>query len=43
MTNVEVGHPAPDPFVLDPDGARTALSSTWLERPAVLAFLRHFG
>jgi hypothetical protein len=43
MTGVEVGELAPDPVVLDPDGTRTALSSTWRERPAVLAFLRHFG
>jgi hypothetical protein len=43
MSRVEVGQPAPDPFVLGPDGARSALSSTWRERPAILAFLRHFG
>jgi hypothetical protein len=37
------GDPAPDPLVLDPTGREVALSGHWRDRPAVLAFLRHFG
>lgn len=37
------GEAAPDPLVLDVHGNRVALSSYWRDRPAVLAFLRHFG
>jgi peroxiredoxin len=40
---VDVGDPAPDPNVRDRYGAEVSLSRTWAERPAVLAFLRHFG
>lgn len=29
--------------VFDLDGEKVPLSSLWVERPAVLAFLRHFG
>ena len=29
--------------VLDLDGAPRPLGSLWAERPAVVAFLRHFG
>jgi hypothetical protein len=43
MTVVEVGDRARDPIVLDRDGRQVALSSCWRDRPAVLAFLRHFG
>ena len=40
---LEVGHPAPDPAVLDGSGRTVPLSAFWRERPVVLAFLRHFG
>jgi peroxiredoxin len=40
---VEVGDPAPDPEVLDALDRRVRLSALWAERPAVLAFLRHYG
>lgn len=40
---VRVGHAAPDPWVLDRAGTPLRLSTFWAERPAVLAFLRHFG
>ncbi|MGH2686709.1 MAG: hypothetical protein ACRDJP_14690 [Actinomycetota bacterium] len=40
---VQRGDPAPDPDVLDPSGREIPLSSHWRDRPAVLAFLRHFG
>lgn len=40
---VEVGDQAPDPMVLDTHGAEIRLSASWADRPAVLAFLRHFG
>jgi hypothetical protein len=40
---VEVGDQAPDPVVLDTRGVEVRLSTTWADRPAVLAFLRHFG
>jgi hypothetical protein len=40
---VEVGDRAPDPIVLDTGGRRVPLSASWADRPAVLAFLRHFG
>jgi hypothetical protein len=43
MSAVEVGQTAPDPVVFSWDGARTTLSSAWRDRPAVVAFLRHFG
>ena len=42
-TKIEVGAAAPDPGVLDASGSEIALSSFWIERPAILAFLRHFG
>lgn len=32
------------PIVLpDPEGSEVRLGSLWAERPAVVAFLRHFG
>jgi hypothetical protein len=40
---VDVGDLAPDPVVLDTGGAEVRLSTTWRDRPAVLAFLRHYG
>ncbi len=40
---VEIGDGAPDPVVLDVSGQPVPLSTYWSERPAVLAFLRHFG
>ncbi|MGH2722773.1 MAG: hypothetical protein ACRDI0_00645 [Actinomycetota bacterium] len=40
---VKVGDPAPDPTVIDPQDREVALSSYWRDRPAVLAFIRHFG
>ncbi|MGH2711415.1 MAG: hypothetical protein ACRDH9_09460 [Actinomycetota bacterium] len=40
---VEVGDRAPDPKVLDTAGREIPLSRSWEERPAILAFLRHFG
>ncbi len=40
---MRVGEPAPDVTVIDPQDREVALSSFWEERPAVLAFLRHFG
>ena len=40
---IEIGDNAPDPLVLDASGSEIALSSFWRERPAILAFLRHFG
>jgi hypothetical protein len=44
MTDIpQVGHHAPDPMVLDATGQEHRLSSWWSERPAILAFLRHFG
>jgi hypothetical protein len=39
----QVGDRAPAPAVLDAKGAEVLLTSFWHERPAVLAFLRHFG
>jgi len=29
--------------VLDPEGKTVVLGELWRERPAVLAFVRHFG
>ena len=43
MTMIEVGDLAPDPVVLTTAGEEAPLSSFWADRPAVLAFLRHFG
>lgn len=43
MTMTEVGDLAPDPQVLTTAGEEVPLSSFWADRPAVLAFLRHFG
>jgi hypothetical protein len=40
---IDVGDHAPDPVVLESDGEAVRLSSAWTARPAVLAFLRHFG
>jgi hypothetical protein len=40
---VRVGDASPDPWVLDQGGTKLRLSTFWAERPAVLAFLRHFG
>lgn len=40
---VKLGEPAPDVPVLDQEGREVRLSSFWRDRPAVLAFLRHFG
>jgi len=40
---VQVGDPAPDPVVVDQSDREVPLSSHWRDRPAVLAFLRHFG
>ena len=40
---VDVGDPAPDPIVLDQGGGEIHLARAWAERPAVQAFLRHFG
>jgi hypothetical protein len=42
-TTVEVGDHAPEVTVLDGEGREVRLSSFWRDRPAVLAFLRHFG
>ncbi|MGH2693024.1 MAG: hypothetical protein ACRDHM_11065 [Actinomycetota bacterium] len=39
----QVGEPAPDPEVQDVTGKQVRLSTFWHQRPAVLAFLRHFG
>jgi len=39
----QVGGKAPDPLVLDAAGEEVRLSGFWRERPAILAFLRHFG
>jgi hypothetical protein len=39
----QVGERAPDPLVLDAGGEEVRLSGFWQERPAILAFLRHFG
>jgi len=38
-----IGDAAPDPMVLDTTGQEVQLSTCWADRPAVLAFLRHFG
>lgn len=43
MIQIEVGDRAPDPTVLTTEGTEVRLSSFWAGRPAVLAFLRHFG
>jgi len=43
MNMIEVGDLAPDPPVLTTAGEEVPLSSSWTDRPAVLAFLRHFG
>jgi peroxiredoxin len=43
MTLVDVGDPAPDVEVLDPQGRPVRLSTLWVERPVVLVFLRHYG
>jgi hypothetical protein len=43
MAAVEVGDRAPEAVVFDPDGREIALSSCWRDRPALLAFLRHYG
>lgn len=40
---LKVGDAAPSIQVMDADGNTMALSSVWLDRPVVLAFLRHFG
>jgi peroxiredoxin len=40
---IEVGMQAPDVVLGRGDGSSVALSSFWRERPAVVAFLRHFG
>jgi hypothetical protein len=40
---VQTGGAAPDAMVLDGSGREIRLSRYWRERPAVLAFLRHFG
>ncbi|HEV3475549.1 MAG TPA: hypothetical protein VG602_09305 [Actinomycetota bacterium] len=40
---VRVGDPAPNPAVLEGPGREVPLSGSWRDRPAVLAFLRHFG
>jgi peroxiredoxin len=40
---LKVGEKAPDPAVLDAGGEEVRLSGFWHERPAILAFLRHFG
>ena len=39
----QVGDPAPDPEVQDATGGKVRLSTFWRGRPAILAFLRHFG
>jgi hypothetical protein len=39
----QVGDRAPDITVLGPGGEGRGLASYWSERPAILAFLRHFG
>jgi len=38
-----VGEKAPDSLVLDAAGEEVRLSGFWQEKPAILAFLRHFG
>ena len=43
MRGLVKGEPAPGVGVLDVDGREIPLSSFWHERPAILAFLRHFG
>lgn len=43
MELVQVGERAPDPVVLTTEGDEVRLSTFWERRPAVLAFLRHFG
>ena len=40
---VKVGDRAPDPTVINPQDREVQLSSFWRDRPAVLAFIRHFG
>lgn len=40
---IRAGDAAPDPVTLDTEGHEVRLSRFWAERPAVLAFLRHFG
>ncbi len=40
---VKVGDAAPGVTVIDPDDREVRLPSFWADRPAVLAFLRHFG
>ncbi|MGH2662121.1 MAG: hypothetical protein ACRDH8_04825 [Actinomycetota bacterium] len=43
MPLVQPGDAAPASEVLDVEGRPVRLSAFWHERPAVLAFLRHFG
>jgi len=43
MDFVQLGERAPDPLVLTTEGQEVRLSTFWERRPAVLAFLRHFG
>lgn len=40
---IQVGDAAPDLELFDSTGARRRLSETWVDRPALLVFLRHFG
>lgn len=41
--SVDVGDLAPDVGVLDGEGREVRLATLWADRPAVLAFLRHYG
>lgn len=43
MGTIAVGDRAPEVEVLDPSDRGVALPSYWRDRPAILAFLRHFG
>lgn len=43
MATIDVGERAPDVTVLDANDREVELSSYWRDRPAILAFLRHFG
>lgn len=40
---LEIGQPAPDVTLLNPQGEPITLSSLWRQGPILLTFLRHFG
>jgi peroxiredoxin len=41
--SIQPGMPAPNPRLVDADGAQVELARCWNARPALIFFLRHFG